>query len=377
MDFSYTEEQSALRDAISRWADKAMDNERRRAQQRAGGLGRPVYAELSALGLSALVIPEDQGGLGCGPIEALLTVETLGRHGVSSPFIHGALVAPTLLVQAPALLQKAWLPRMARGEALVVLAHQERGTRYRLDTMTTRAHHDGSRWLLEGDKSIVPYGDEAQAFIVPACCEGLPETDPTIGLFLLPVDAAGVAVRGYPCLDGGRAAELHLRQSPGTLITIDGLSDLEMAFDVGAAAICAEAVGVMDRMLTLTTEHLRTRRQFGNTLANFQALRHRVADMHLSLELARSMSFLAALKLHEAADIRHRAVSQAKIQIGQSMRCVGQQGVQLHGGMGMTDEHEASHCFRRLTALELQFGDSLHHLGEVAARLRDSTQVLA
>jgi alkylation response protein AidB-like acyl-CoA dehydrogenase len=369
MDFEFTDEQQSLRDAVRRWVDRAFGFERRHTLAKTGGQTRAVYRELADLGLTGLVIAETHGGLGMGAVESMVVMEELGRGLVNAPFAHAALVAPTLLASAPAQLQAAWLPKMAAGDALVVLAHQERGARYRLDQVTTSAVENGGRWLIKGAKSVVPAGDEADALIVPA------HTPHGIRLFLVERDAA--QVRAYPTQDGARAAEVTLASAPGELIVADGLLMLERAIDVGVAAVCAEAVGLMDKLVAITVEYMNTRKQFGVTLATFQALRHRMADVKMQLELGRSMSYLASLKLGQDAPQRRRALSQAKVQLGQSMRFVGQQCIQMHGGIGVTDEYLASHYFKRLTMLELTFGDTLHHLGEVSARMQDSAGVFA
>jgi alkylation response protein AidB-like acyl-CoA dehydrogenase len=265
----------------------------------------------------------------------------------------------------------AWLPKIASGEALVVLAQQERGARYRLDASKTIATQGSSGWTVSGTKSVVPAGDRADAFLVPAMTGG------QMALFIVDRNASGLSTQGYGTQDGGRAAELTLQDASATLVTTDGLTALEHAVDIGIAAVCAEAVGVMDKTVAVTAEYLNTRKQFGVAISSFQALRHRMADMKMQLELARSMSYYASLKLNAPADERRRALSRAKVQLGQSMRYVGQQAVQLHGGIGVTDEYIVSHYFKKLTQLEMSFGDTLHHLGEVSARMEDSAGVFA
>jgi hypothetical protein len=222
---------------------------------------------------------------------------------------------------------------------------------------------------------VVPAGDEADAFIVPARIRGAVDEEAGIGLFL--VERAAARVRGYPTQDGARAAELTLDKAGATLLCEEGHEALVAAADIGIAAQCAEAVGLMDRLVAITVEYMNTRKQFGVPIASFQALRHRVADVKMQLELARSMSYFATLKLGEPAAQRRRAISQARVQLGQSMRFVGQQCIQLHGGIGVTDEYLGSHYFKRLTMLEMTFGDTQHHLGEVAARLQDTAGVFA
>jgi len=378
MDFDFSDDQEQLRDAVRRWVDRGYDFERRRALVKAGGFDRGVYGELAELGLTGLYVPEAQGGLGQGPVEAMVVMEELGRGLVLEPLAQGALIAPTVLQAAPADVQAAWLPKIASGEALVVLAHQERKARYRLTHVETSASQAGGRWTVSGAKSIVPAGDQADAFIVPARVSGAADDASGIALFLVERAAGGVAARGYGTQDGARAAEVTFTQAPATLLADAGpaFGVLEAAVDAGIAALCAEAVGVMDKLFALTVEYLNTRKQFGVAIASFQALRHRIADCKMQLELARSMSYYASLKLNDEPSVRRRAISQAKVQLGQSMRFVGQQSVQLHGGIGMTDEYIGSHYFKRLTCMELTFGDTMHHLGEVSARMQDTAGAL-
>ena len=377
MDFEFSEEQLALRDAVARWVEKGFGFERRHALAKSGGASREVLGELAELGLMGLAVPEAQGGLGFGPVEAMVVMEELGRGLVHAPYAAAALVAPSLLAEAPPDVQAAWLPRMAGGEVVVVLAHQERAARYRLEHVTTRATANGSGHVLTGAKSVVPGGDEADAFVVPARLAGADDDTPGIGLFLVERGASGVSVRGYPTQDGGRAAELTLAAAPATLLCAEGFEALSRAADIGIAALCAEATGLMDRLVALTADYMNTRKQFGVPISSFQALRHRMADVKMQLELGRSMSYYASMKLGEAPAARRRALSQAKVQLGRSMRCVGQECIQLHGGIGVTDEYIASHYFKRLTMLEMSWGDTLHHLGEVNSRMQDTAGVFA
>ena len=377
MDFEFSDDQVSLRDAVARWVDKGFGFERRHALTKAGGASREVLNELAELGLMGLAVPEAHGGLGFGPVEAMVVMEELGRGLVHAPYAAAALVAPHLLAAAPEAVQAQWLPRMATGEALVVLAHQERAARYRLQHVTTRATATGSGHVLSGAKSVVPAGDEADAFIVPARLSGADDDASGIGLFLVERGGSGVSARGYPTQDGGRAAELTLAAAPATLICAEGFDALTLAVDVGIAAACAEGTGLMERLLAITTDYMNTRKQFGVPIASFQALRHRVADVKMQLELGRSMSYFASMKLGEPAAARRRAISQAKVQLGRSMRHLGQECIQLHGGIGVTDEYVASHYFKRLTMLEMTWGDTLHHLGEVSSRMQDTAGVFA
>lgn len=370
MDFDFTEEQEQLRDAVRKWVARSYAFERRRAIVKAGGFSREAWGEMAELGLMGLAIPEAHGGMGFGPVEAMVVMEELGRGIVVEPYAAVALVAAGVLARhAPEAVRQQWLPRIAAGEALVVLAHQEREARYMLRHVTATARQDGGQWRVSGAKSIVPVGDQADAYVVPARVSGQVDDARGIALLLVERGAAGVTTRGYPTQDGGRAAEVRFEEAPATLLVgpEDGHFALEEAVDVAIAAGCAEAVGAMEQLFAVTVDYLNTRKQFGVPIGTFQALRHRVADMKMQLELGRSMSYFATLKLGDDPAQRRRAVSQAKVQLGQSMRYVGQQAIQLHGGIAMTMEYAAGHYFKRLTAIDTMFGDAEHHLNALAA----------
>ncbi len=371
MDFDFSDDQEQLRDAVRKWVDKGYDFERRRKAVNAGGFDRRAYGELADLGLAGLYIAEDQGGMGMGPIEGMVVMEELGRGIVLEPLAQTLIASGLLSGYAPDALKSAWLPKIASGEALVVLAYVERKARYRLDVCETAATQAGAQWTISGAKSIVAAGDHADAFLVPANIKG------QMAMFLVERSAAGVTTRGYGTQDGSRAAEVTFQDSPATLVTVDGLAALEHGVDIGIAATCAEGVGVIDKTMQLTVEYMNTRKQFGVTLATFQALRHRVADMKMQQELARSMSYYASLKLNAPAPERRRAMARAKYQLGVAMRFVGQNSVQLHGGIAVTDEYIGSHYFKKLTQLELSFGDTLHQLGEVSRQMQDTAGVFA
>ena len=370
MDFNFSDDQQQLRDAVAKWVDKGYDFERRKKIVAAGGFDRAAYDELAGLGLVGLYVSEDHGGLGMGPIEAMVVMEELGRGIVLEPLAQTFAVSAALGAFGTPEVQAAWLPRIASGEALVVLAQQERKARYRLDVCAAQASAaPGGAYALTGLKNVVPAGDQADAFVVPAQLDG------KLALFLVERGAAGVATRGYPTQDESRAADVQFDSAPAALVTTDGLAALRYAVDVGIACACATGTGAMDKTLALTTEYMNQRKQFGVTIASFQALRHRVADMKMQLELARSMSYYASLKLGTPEAERRLALSSAKVQLGQSLRYVGQQSVQLHGGIGVTDEYAGSHYFKVLTQLEMTWGDTLHHLGEVSDHMQDTAGV--
>jgi len=375
MDFDFSDDQQQLRDAVHKWVERGYGFERRRGieagKEGVAGFSRAAWTELAELGLCGLYIPEDEGGLGMGPVEGMVVMEELGRGIVLEPLAQSLIAGAVLSGYAPAELNGNWLPRIASGEALVVLAQQERKARYRLNICAATAAQAGGSWTVSGSKNMVPAGDQADAFLVPAMAGGKQ------ALFLVERAAAGVSTPGYGTQDGGRAADVIMDKAAAQLVTTEGLAALEHAVDVGIAAVCAEAVGVMDQALAATLEYLNTRKQFGVTIGSFQALRHRAADMKMQLELARSMSYYASLKLNAPTEERRRALARAKVQLGQSMRFVGQQAVQLHGGIGVTDELIVSHYFKKLTQLEMSYGDSLHQLGEVSARMQDTAGVFA
>ena len=380
MDFDFTDDQEMLRDSVRKWVAKGYDFERRKSIVRSGGFSRDAWREIADLGLTGLYVPEAHGGMGFGPVDAMVVMEELGGGLVLEPYAQAALIAGGVLAAyAPDVVQSAWLPKIASGDAVVVLAHQERAARYRLSRVDTAAKQSGNAWTITGAKSIVPVGDQADAFIVPARVSGAVDAPEGIALFLVERSASGVTTRGYATQDGGRAAEVNFSSSPATLIAAagPGFAALEHAVDIGIAALCAEAVGVMDRIVAVTVEYMNTRKQFGVPIATFQALRHRIADVKMQLELGRSMSYFASLKLNEPPEQRRRALAQAKLQLGNSARFVGQQCVQLHGGIGVTDEYIGSHYFKRLTLIEMAFGDTLHQLGEVSARMQDTAGVFA
>ncbi len=375
MDFNFSEDQEQLRDAVKRWVSKDYTFERRNkiiaAGNGKGGYDAAVYQELAGLGLAGLNVPESHDGLGMGAVDAMVVMEELGRGMVMEPLAQTLIVSRVLSTFADSAIQASWLPKLASGEAQISLAYQESASRYKLDACQATAVKASTGYVLSGKKVLVVAGDKVTGYIVSAKLDGKP------ALFLMERSAAGVKSTPVGLQDGSRAAEVTFDNAAATLITLDGLSVLELAVDTGIALLCAEAVGVMDTTLAMTVEYMNTRKQFGVVISSFQALRHRVADIKMQLELARSMSYYAALKMETPSAERRACMARAKYQLGQSMRFVGQSAVQLHGGIGVTDEYMVSHCFKKLTQLEMTFGDSLHHLGEVSSRMQDTAGVFA
>ncbi|MEZ5613741.1 MAG: acyl-CoA dehydrogenase [Rhodocyclaceae bacterium] len=352
MDFSFTEEQRQLEDTVRRFVAKDYAFEQRRAMRAsAGGWSREAWRALADLGLLALNVPEAHGGLGAGPVETMLAMNALGPGLPLEPYLASAVVATALLRECPQ--QADLLAQMAAGERVVVLAREE------THGAVTRCRPAGTDFLLDGRKCVVRHAAAADLLIV--CADLAGETV----LFLVPRETPGLALDAYPTLDGTRAADIRLDgvRVPAAARLAAGHAALERAQDIGLAALCAEAVGIMRATLDATVDYLRTRRQFGQPIGRFQALQHRAADMLLHYEQAKSMSFLAAMRCasKDAAE-RRRALAAAKVTINRAARFIGQQAVQLHGGMGMSDELVVSHWFKRLTAIEIEFGDSDTHL---------------
>ncbi|MDI9333544.1 MAG: acyl-CoA dehydrogenase family protein [Cytophagales bacterium] len=375
MDFNFSEDQEQLRETVKRWVSKDYTFERRNqiiaAGKGKGGFDAASYEGLASLGLCGLNVPEAHDGLGMGAVDTMIVMEELGRGMVMEPLAQTLIASRVLASVADQAMQAAWLPKLASGEVLLALAYQESASRYKLDACQATASKASSGYMVSGKKALVAAGDQVTGYIVSAKLDG------KLALFLAERSAAGVKTTPVGLQDGSRAAEVRFDNAPAALITPDGLAALELAVDTGISLLCAEAVGVMETTLAMTVDYMNTRKQFGQTLSMFQALRHRVADMKMQLELARSMSYYAALKMETPAAERRACMARAKYQLGQSMRFVGQSAVQLHGGIGVTDEYMVSHCFKKLTQLEMTFGDSLHHLGEVSDRMHDTAGVFA
>lgn len=363
MDLALSAEQAQFRDAVARWARKNIDAPGRGETGNLATFTRSTYRELALLGLSALYVGEKYEGLGMGAVDVMIAMEELGRVRLGTP-VRAILAASKLIGRyGDETTKTQWLPRVAAGEVMLSLAVQERTSRYRVDHCQAQAIYEKGRYSISGSKDIVPLGNEADALIVPALLASAP------ALFIVERQGAGVRTRSYRTHDGSDAADIRFERSPATLLTRDGAQALQYGVDACIACICAEAVGSMEEMLALTIAYMKTRKQFGVAIAEFQALRHRVSGMKMALELARGMSYYASVQLDADRDDRSLAMSRAKIQAGDAMRRVGQEAVQLHGGIGVADEHVVSHHFRYLTQLELSFGDTFYHLGLISDAL--------
>ena len=361
MNFEFNEDQRALADTVQRFIAKDYSFEKRLAiRNSTAGWSREVWRGLADLGALALNIDEDYGGLGYGPQETGLAMGAFGAGLLLEPYLASAVIAPALIRRtASADFQEQWLPAIASGESIVVLAHADaRGA-----TVTELGGN------LCGRKAVVAHGGCADLLLVSA---QIPNGD--TGLFAVARGADGLTVHDYPTLDGQRAAEVVLNNTPATRADAGAAHEhIEAALDIGLAALCAEAVGIMEATVAATNDYLKTRQQFGQPIGRFQALQHRMADMLLHQEQARSMSYLAAMQCTDKDETaRQRTLSAAKVTVGQACRFIAQNAVQLHGGMGMTDELMVSHWFKRLTAIELSFGDTDFHLQRFASLSRQN-----
>jgi alkylation response protein AidB-like acyl-CoA dehydrogenase len=365
MDLDVTEEQRMLADAVGALLDKRYDaNARLALLDSADGWSRELWKQYADLGLLGLTIDEQYGGAGMGPDELAVVAEAFGRALVLEPFQSSVVLAGTLVSRAGTPEQKAdLLPRLSSGELVLAFAAAERGARWSLADPATKASGGGDNWTISGEKVAVVGGDSAATVVVTAA---LP--DGTVGLFL--VDAADLTRSAITLQDGTRGADLLLSAAPARPLgePVDASGHLADVVDLATAMLCAEAIGAMDRMLWLTVDYLKTRVQFGQPIAVFQALQHRAADMYVSLEQARSMALLARLALHEDdVAARRRAVQAAKIQIDLAARHVGQEAIQLHGGIGMTMEYPVGHYMKRTALIAKTFADTDRLLESVGA----------
>ena len=342
---------------------------RREILKSSEGWSRDAWNELAGLGLTALNVPEEHGGLNAGPVDTMLVMNALGEGLVVEPFLAAAVVTPALLSSLGDEKAAAELfPGIASGERIVVFAHQEPNTRGETSHVTTRAEKSGDGYVIDGHKSVITHGGAADELLVSARTSGKPTDADGISVFRVDPKAAGVTAKSYRTIDGQTAADFELKGvkvSASSLVGAAGKAHaaIERTQDITISALCAEAVGIMKAVNASTLEYTKSRKQFGVPIAKFQVLQHRMADMFLQSEQALSMSYLAAIKCTEPdANERARALSAAKVVIGQAGRFVGQQAIQLHGGMGMTDELMVSHHFKRLTAIDLTLGDTDFHM---------------
>jgi pimeloyl-CoA dehydrogenase small subunit len=364
MNFDLSNEQRMLKESVERLMAKTYDFEsRRRYQEEPDGFGRENWARYAELGLLGLPFAEEDGGFGGGPVETMIVMEAFGRALALEPYLGGVVFCGALLRHgASASLRAELAPAIIEGALLLAFAHAEPQARYNLSDVATRARRDGDEYVLDGQKSLVLHGDSAGKFLVSARLSGEQRSRTGIALFLVDATAPGLTRRVYLTQDGTRAAELifeGLRLSPDALVNEEASLAIDAAFDEVLASVCAEAVGAMDETLKMTVDYLKVRSQFGVALGSFQALQHRAADMYIALEQARSMAIYAAMSIAQYDQAARRdAVYAAKAQINESARFIGEQAVQLHGGIGMTMEYKLGHLFKRLTMISRLFADS-------------------
>ena len=364
MDFSFTEEQTLLRNTVQSLLQDKYDFEtRRKVSKTAEGWRPEIWAQFAELGLLAAPFSEEMGGLGGGAIENMIIMEEFGRHLVVEPYVETVVIAGGFLRDGgSAAQQEAHIPGIIGGETVWAFAYAEPQGRYNLADLTTTAKKDGSGYTINGYKAVVLGAPWAQKLIVTARTSGGQRDRDGVSVFIVDKSAAGVSTRDYPTVDGRRASEItfeNVKVDGDALIGAEGkgLPLVEKITDQAIAALSAEATGCMKELNTATVEYCKTRKQFGVPIGKFQVLQHRMVDMFMAYEQSVSMTYMVNLKLEESDAERTRAAAGAKVQIGKAGRYVGQQAVQLHGGMGLTDELNVGHYFKRLTMIDTQFGN--------------------
>ena len=393
MEFSLNNEQQQLKDSLERYLAKSYTFDmRRKLLQTVGSAQSSHWQAFAAFGLLGIGIAEEFGGMGgttnlggtgAAAEDTMLVMECLGRSLVLEPYLTSVVIGGSVLqagatasTNAPAKTRcGVLLGEIVAGTTTVALAAHERQGRYKLSHVATTAKQDGAHFVLNGSKAVALHGDSANVLIASARTSGAAGDTNGISLFIVDADAEGLSRRGYATNDGQRAADITLtnvKVSRDALICVAGEAypAIEHAVDAGTAALCAEAVGAMDALITQTLDYLKSRKQFGVTIGSFQALQHKMVDMFIATEHARSMAILAALKVASPDVIeRRRTIAAAKSLVGQSARLVAQQAVQLHGGMGVTDELPISHYFKRLTAIDMTWGDAHYHRTQLGAMM--------
>ena len=371
MDFDLTEDQRLLKESVDRLvADQYGFAQRKTYATEATGWSAKMWGQFAEMGLLGLPFAETVGGFGGGPVETMIVMETFGRGLVLEPFFATVVLGGGLLRRAgSAALQGALIPQVTAGKLKLAFAHVERQSRYNLADVSTTARKSGSGYVLDGAKSVVLHGDCADKIFVTARIAGERRDRNGIGLFLVDAASPGVTRRGYPTQDGLRAAEISLAGVHADAVSDNALPVIEHVIDEAIAALCAEAVGTMQVMHDSTQDYLKTRKQFGRPIGSFQVLQHRSVDMLVALEGARSMAMFAAVTASDENPIeRRKSISAAKVQIGRSGKHVGQEAIQLHGGIGMTQEYSVGHFFKRMTMIEQMYGSADDHLA-ILARL--------
>lgn len=374
MDFDLTEEQSILKDSLGRLlADNYTFEGRNNFMASPEGWSQEMWARYAEMGLMALPFAESDGGIGGGPVETMIVMEALGQAIALEPYFPTVVLGGGFLRLGGNSDQKAeFIGQIAEGSLKLAFAQVERTSRFDLHHVETQARKDGGHYVLSGAKSVVLHGDSADKLIVTARTAGGPRDPGGIGVFLVDANMPGVSRRGYIMQDGLRGAEISFDKIkvPASAVIGDpenGLPLVTRVIDQAIAALSAEAVGVMSAMHALTVEYLKVRKQFGVPIGSFQVLQHKAVDMYVALEQARSITLYATMMADSEDDLeRARAMHAAKTEIGRGGRLVGENAIQLHGGVGMTMEYAVGHYFKRATMIDLTFGDSGHHLRALA-----------
>jgi pimeloyl-CoA dehydrogenase small subunit len=376
MDFELNPEQELLRDNVVRlMKDRYGFEARKTFQASPRGWSEALWRDYAEMGLLGAPFAEADGGFGGGAVETMIVMEQFGKALALEPYLQTVVLCGALLKNGASDEQRAGIiGAIAAGELRLSFAHMEKQSGFDLNDVALSAVKDGGGFVLNGEKTLVGQGDRADKLIVSARVSGDRRDRDGIALFLVDANAPGVSRRGYPTQDGQRAAEIgfaDVRVAPHDILgAADGvLPVIERAVDETIAALAAEAVGAMSEALTMTVDYLKTRKQFGVTIGSFQALQHRAADMTVALEQARSMMYLAAMMADEDdAGERVKTMSAVKAQIGRSAKFIGQQAVQMHGGIAMTYEYKAGHLFKRLTMIDAAYGDADVHVRRLADR---------
>ncbi|MBB5410331.1 pimeloyl-CoA dehydrogenase small subunit [Paraburkholderia sp. HC6.4b] len=374
MDFDFTDEQRMLKDSVDRLVkDEYGFEQRAKYLAEPDGFSRELWVRYADMGLLGLSFDEEYGGSHCGPVETMIVMEALGRALAVEPYLATVVLGGGLVrLGGNAAQRAAILPQIAQGELQMAFAHSEAQARYDLADVATTARREAAGWVLDGAKRVVLHGGSADLLVVSARVSGGRRERDGIGLFVVRADAEGVTRHPYPTQDRLRAADIQLsgvRVPDSDVLGTAGaaLPLIERVVAHAIAAVSAEAVGAMAAAHEETVEYLKVRKQFGVPIGSFQALQHRAVDMLVMVEQARSMALFATMMSEEPdAAERDRSMSAAKVQIGRSGRFVGQQGVQLHGGIGMTEECKIGHYLRRLSVIDIQFGSTEHHLTQLA-----------
>jgi pimeloyl-CoA dehydrogenase small subunit len=369
MDFSFTSEQDQLRDTVAKLVSQKYDFDTRRKVAKSEAGWRPeMWAQFAELGLLGASFSEEEGGFGGGPIEAMIVSEEFGKGLVIEPYLQTVIIGGNFLRHGGTAAQKdQHIAGLIGGESIFAFAYSEPKSRYDLNDVSTTAKKDGAGYTLNGHKAVVIGAPFANHLFVTARTSGGQRDKSGITVFLVPKNAKGVSTRDYPTVDGLRASEVYFENvtvgADAVVGEVDnGLPLVEKVVDYAIASLCAEACGGFKVLNDATISYAKQRKQFGQPIANFQVLQHRMVDMFMAAEQAISMTYMVTLKLDEADKARKLAASGAKVQIGKAAKLISQDAVQIHGGMGMTDELNVGHFFKRATMIESQFGNTDWHL---------------